>query len=798
MGSNDRRRRTRLAPGEEDWVKARATTAIEAGQVLRVISTTAGGAYFNVVPAISDGSQTGTLKSAIAQAPAGDPCWVKSTDLVALDTSSCTLGDTVYLSDTTPGELSLTSTLEPVGWVTEVAVDGRAYIDPAASEAASNGGTSPVTLITSGGGQTGYSTITAALAASVSGDVVMLAVGTYNESITIPDGVRVRGNTGAQTVVIAGADTTSTRVTLAGSSTLYGATVVAPSSGGNPGIDCTGLAALKIAVLNSVVVQGAGGTGPLIKGAGSGQLALLEVYHNGGTTTGHLVEMTAGDLVVDALIPNAGSVDAVFKISNATLQGQNITWGPFWSGTSIFELGANAEVGFIGIGEKTPTPTVTQGVHITAGPVTLQLEAASLRSTATDFLVDPGVDGTGSSVRWSGVVARQETFSSPSVWNANVDVVLQYLDNGIENNEAVRVGGGFSVGATSNSASSDFGAGAPVVNSMAVLSYDGTSTWVDNTAAAASKTGSVFNIFQSTAVGETCLVGADFTFTDVPFDIVSGITSGTIVAEISDGASGWTAIEMMEHDGSSPYEQRANLPFTDITPTDKFLILGDTTGWATDTYESETKYWLRLRVTALLSAIPTAQRFRVGRSRSTFSNEGHPMYFGVADVKHTFWEGSGESLSAPNGGANSPNTDGITISTNVSYNQAFSRWNNGNNERAGTQIEIPVGADTSKDFDFDILWYTDGTSTNTVRWQIYAVEVRSGDVVGALTEQSVTNDVAGTGTALEVQKTTFTYTFPDVVPGDEIAFMIWRQGTTDTNPDDATILTMAWSASFWS
>ena len=699
------------------------------------------------------------------------------------------------------------ATARPVGSLVRNTADGELY---ASTDAATptytkitntTGGPTftGIELLEAGGAITNYGTIAAAMTAAVSGDVVLLYPNTYNEDIdfTGKGGVRVTGYPNAENVIIAGSSTTSTRVLLNEASTLREVTVMGPSSGANPAIDATGLSALEIGVLQDVELIAAGGTGPLIAGAGLGQLAVLTAYHNGGTTSACFIDISGGACTVTNIIPNAGSCAAVFKVANATLEGHSVVWGPFWSGTTIFELGANAEVGFVGIGEKAGTPAVTQGVHITAGPVTLQLEAASIRSTANDFVVDAGVDGTGSNMRWTSVNARQETFDSPAIWNSNVTVVLNYLDDGIQNDPVVRVGGGFSVGATSNTATSDFGAGAPVVNTMMVFSDDGTGTaFIDNTTAAAARVATPFNIMQSGALGDLCYVGAGFPFTDIPFELATAITAGTITASVSDGVGGWLAVPMMEHDGIAPYEQRADVIFR--STGNNYLLINNGVAWATAAVNGTTKYWLKLEVTSALSGIPVGDRFRVGRSRATFTGDGHPLLFGEAAPIRTFWEGGGESLSDPSGGANAPNTENISISTNVSYQQEKSRFNNGVNERAGTQIEVPFEIDTSQPVDFSMIWYSKGTSTTAVRWQVYAVEVRTGDVIGALTEQSVIVDIAPPGVIGQTTKTTFSFDLPDIIPGDEIAFMLWRQGTTDSNGDDMVVMSMQWSARFWS
>jgi hypothetical protein len=49
----------------------------------------------------------------------------------------------VYLSDTVAGTLTLSSTIEPVGWVSEAAVAGRVLVVPAAQSSGAGGGVNP-------------------------------------------------------------------------------------------------------------------------------------------------------------------------------------------------------------------------------------------------------------------------------------------------------------------------------------------------------------------------------------------------------------------------------------------------------------------------------------------------------------------------------------------------------------------------------------------------------------------------------------------------------------------------------
>jgi hypothetical protein len=187
---------------------------------------------------------------------------------------------------------------------------------------------------------TSYPTITAALAAAVASDTVIVGPGTYAESITIPDGVRVVGTAPAQEIIISGADATSTRVTFAGTGTLREITVVGPSAGANPAISCN-LAAGKLGVIFAVVVQGAGGTGAGVFKAGAGILALLGgFYHNGGVFAGPLMQVDAGLAIIQQVIANVGSSTAVLLVNGGTVEGRDwlVQSSALYSCTDIFHL----------------------------------------------------------------------------------------------------------------------------------------------------------------------------------------------------------------------------------------------------------------------------------------------------------------------------------------------------------------------------------------------------------------------------------------------------------------------------
>lgn len=121
---------TRRNPGAFATYRAKTTQTIAAGEAVRVQSANDG--LFTVIKALGDGSQSGKLMVATIASDVNGILLVGDTDQVTMDTSAGALGDTVYVSSSVAGELTLTSTLEPVGWISEVGTAGKALIDPAA------------------------------------------------------------------------------------------------------------------------------------------------------------------------------------------------------------------------------------------------------------------------------------------------------------------------------------------------------------------------------------------------------------------------------------------------------------------------------------------------------------------------------------------------------------------------------------------------------------------------------------------------------------------------------------------
>lgn len=121
---------TRRSPGAFETYKATTASAISAGEMVRVTGTSDGGAYYVVQKAQT--GQAGQIMVATIDSNSDGYLLVAKGDTLTLDTSAASLGDPVYLSGTA-GDVTLTATDTPVGWVTAVDTAGTVLIEPSAS-----------------------------------------------------------------------------------------------------------------------------------------------------------------------------------------------------------------------------------------------------------------------------------------------------------------------------------------------------------------------------------------------------------------------------------------------------------------------------------------------------------------------------------------------------------------------------------------------------------------------------------------------------------------------------------------
>ena len=670
-------------------------------------------------------------------------------------------------------------------------------------------GWKPVTGGSGGGiisvGSTGkdYTTIGAALAVAVSGETVQVYPGTYPENITIPDGVRVLGAAVSQSATITGSDTTGVRVTLVGNSTIKNMSVIGPSSGTGPTIDASGIASGKLAVaIETVILGGGAGKGVLGPPAGA-QMFLQQVYHNGGAFSGAVVECNAGTTVFDNVIFNAGSAAQSILINGGSNRGEVVSWqsSALYAVTDGINIsGGSLQLTCARMPEGADAPAVN-GLHISGDGIDLDINGGHIGGLVDDLLIDPALTGVGSTLRLAGLDMKWETVEEPTLWSQNATFLGLILDVGNNDDSAIRALGELSVGTPENPSDFSAGEGDASTRAMVVFSFDGASTYVDNTAAAKSNTGSAFPILQSTAVGEICYIGNTARmFQHIRIDPVAAGDdgSGGGVWEYWNGA--WTEFDIMATEANAEYLSRATDVWSETTDSQIYMDLSIGDDWvAADPGTGTVGYYVRYRVTGALTTVQTLQRVKCGTNHTEINSDGRPQYFGAAEAVRTFWSGNGESVSAPSGGANSPGNYDVDLSANVSYRQARSQFNGGGLESCGTQIIVPEGLDTSRELEFVLDWVSNGTSTAAMRWDFYVAEVPAGSILNSTTIEQpvVTKNISPTGTAEEVIQTRFAFRLNDLKPGESFGFSLYRNGSADSNGNNSAVLAMSIEGYFW-
>jgi len=662
-----------------------------------------------------------------------------------------------------------------------------------------------VRIVAKSGGQ--YTSINEALTASSTGDAVIIYPGTWVESFEIPSGIRVVGYPAAQSVIITGSAPTGTRVLMNDPGTLREVTVVGPESGVAPAIDASGLGAGELSVLFNVSLRGGGAshTGPLVRGAGSGILAAIQgLYHNGGVTGGNFFECSGGVCIGLDWVANAGQSAAFARITGGILRIQNIQFqnSVLYTCTDGFSINAG-ELQAQSILIPDVDSPCTNALRITGDGVELDMTDCQLFGSTQDLLVDSSLTGAGSIVVLGACDFEHAKTSYPAAWDPD-KFIASYTDRGASgDNPGTKFEGHVDVGSKQFPTSISSGEGDSTVLGQLAYAYDDSgSSFVDVTTQVTGAGGTPASWNLDT--GDALLVGVE-TFKPTMFDLENSVAlTGSLAVEVWTGAA-WTAIEYMVAT-SDPGTSYAKSPFgrTSGDENIRLNVIGSTwSSWTAHDPASDgtDRFYLRFRNDGAITTSPTIDRIKSGGNFIEEKASGTNR-FGTAESLRTFWEGTGQGLSAPSGGANSPGNADITISSNISYRQAFSDYATNQNNRAGTQIEVPENLDTSRPVTFILVWTTDGTDTSAVKWDLFVTEIQAGDVLNSTVNELavITNSIAPSGTAQTVYKTTFSANIENLTPGDEIAFLLRRNGSgggSDSNSNSAIALTMAWEGYFY-
>lgn len=488
---------------------------------------------------------------------------------------------------------------------------------------------------------TPFATITLALAAAVSGDIVQVGPGTYAESVTVPAGVTLRGS-GATKTIISGAGATGDRIALGDRSIVQDLAVILPTNATRGIIGPPGGGSV-FAICINIMLRGNGASGVGIWGQ-AGSMFLNNCYYDGGVC----------DKVFDA-------TNCVLTCVLTYILSGTVTTG--WSvgpGSTVV-----AETMGIQLGSVVTDAVLLSNGTLYAGRVVLlscvnairvinndavvNVNSGRLVSSGFDVLVDVTV--VSGSLVISGIEMSKNKVSMPGGYWTSANIVMSFDDS-----SAGELGlyswGKFVVGVPERPRSSSLGQGAATTRGMKVLTTDSTAgaasdggNFIDVTSAAADPGGGTFS-FQGTAVNHTILFGTTLQnasglikYWAHKYNITTASsTDGVYVFELWNGAA-WVEVKMLV-DAEVEVYRYANKPFIRANVEEYVeLRLSNAVTWSSKTINGTAAYWIRVRISTQPTTAPVFDRWRLSPAHADINERGNFIVHGLARWKETVFSG---------------------------------------------------------------------------------------------------------------------------------------------------------------
>jgi hypothetical protein len=331
---------------------------------------------------------------------------------------------------------------------------------------------------------------------------------------------------------------------------------------------------------------------------------------------------------------------------------------------------------------------------------------------------------------------------------------------------------------------------------MEVLTDDGTGTnFTDETADAASISGSTFTVFQGTGTGNVMYVGGDSQFYGIWHNTQTALSLGTgsIEWEYWDG-SAWSSFLVMSTDadptiGGINRNQYANTVFERGTTLENIRFGGiDPTSWAQNSVNGSTKYWIRVRVTSAITTSPTLEQVRLHANSALVNGDGSLEFFGTArqevlipGTKFPLFNIGGFVFTSP--------SEDINVSSNITLEAIGNELRDGNVDTFSSSVHVPLGICTSCPLTFKVKFAPIGTGSGDVELTLITLQkqvVEVGDVLDGTLTEITQNEVTtvSTGSDDEIQQIVeFEIDLDQAIADDIIAFSIQRDATAGNAND---------------
>lgn len=686
-----------------------------------------------------------------------------------------------------------TDTPTPLDTIIRDSDDGELYASIDGSIAAYTKLTGPTSvpagaiIVAKSGGD--YTTISGGLAAASSGDVVIVYPGTYEENVSIPAGVKVIAATLISATIIQG-DGTAPTVTLDNNSSIQDLRI----NGGAGGTSEAILTGGTNSFITRCVCQVPTGGGEGVNAGNTNALVINQLSFNSGSAAVSGIEVNSGNLRILAggINFNNGSLSKGININTST----DIT-GPgtidFGSSMTITDTGIYLDTGSANsyLDVKVVTPdgggNINNVIHFADGPFTYIQNSGRVHGSTNDFTADDGPTYTGSLLSLTSVEMRRENINVPASFVSGLGENLRvfYFDEGVSNIPAIRAGGRFSHGAPRNPQNFYAVEGAPGVENMIVLSYDDSAgTYTDVTA----------DINDSTTVthpGDTndrILIGFRFgKFTNLIYGLVTALGSGEVVVELSDGASGWNVIDVMEASQTTGTIPVGDDLFKDAASEEVSHHLDHHStnydNWDTDTYEGEEAYWLSIRPDTTFTTPMEFERIEIGTSRFVADQVGVKLY-GYLQQWRTLIRFS-DTFDTPT----SPANNDIAYSSTTSIRPGDNSFNNSAIDARAAKVIMPVWVNTAVKARFRIDWIPRGATSGNVALSIEYGRARIGDTLdgtGVAIDTITDLTAVVSGDQNDLLRSEFDLDISSFMPGDKLWVRFYRDATGATSPTGDT------------
>lgn len=368
--------------------------------------------------------------------------------------------------------------------------------------------------------------------------------------------------------------------------------------------------------------------------------------------------------------------------------------------------------------------------------------------------------------------------------------------------------GELSVGFPGNGFESAFGEGDSHVLLMTIFSANpAESVFVDETSNALSHDDNTFT-FQSTAVNERIYIGGSIqAFPGIKTKINTGIVPAgglnSIIWEYWNGSI-WASFNIMSTQSEFPYTPFAQNVFDVGHPQYRF---GSMTGWVSTSVNGVNAFWIRARITTILTTLPTIDHIKLHTNRTEINKDGFIEYFGKARVfvRIPF------DINLVQPANDSPANQDLFISDNLNVGRIENSFVNGATDRTGFTTDLPSDLDTS--FPLELRWrWINQDANGNIKWNVrwgwttdFADDTGAVSTVNVSTaaapitgpnEQSVIILSSASGTAFKQHTAIAEINISNMVSdrvggyGDMLWVAIERDGShvDDTNTGDAYIL----------